>query len=73
MTANRLPGQNEQPTEIICHECGRFVGPLNRCPHCGAAVPLLLGVLAHRWFMRGRRAPAATVESGGEWVEGPMS
>jgi cytochrome c-type biogenesis protein CcmE len=27
-----------QPEDSRCPECGRFVGPLNRCPHCGTRI-----------------------------------
>lgn len=32
-----IAGSNVQ--EITCPQCGRYVGPLSRCPHCGARQP----------------------------------
>ena len=39
-----LPGQDQQPAEITCPSCGRFVGALTRCPHCGARVAKRMSV-----------------------------
>ncbi len=50
MTIEQLPGHQEQPEEIICHNCGRFVGPLNKCPNCGARIEKRMSV---RFFRMG--------------------
>ncbi len=34
--------------EIICQQCGRYVGPLPRCPHCGARQPQRISLRALR-------------------------
>jgi DNA/RNA endonuclease YhcR with UshA esterase domain len=44
-----LPGHAEQPSEIICSDCGRFVGALTRCPHCGARVPVRMSLRVFRY------------------------
>lgn len=31
-----LPGRREQPPEIFCPGCGRFIGALRACPYCDA-------------------------------------
>lgn len=44
MTEERLPGHEEQPEEITCESCGRFVGALTKCPHCGAKVKARMSI-----------------------------
>ena len=44
-----LPGHEEQTGVINCPECGRFVGPLETCPHCGARVVKRMTVRFFRW------------------------
>jgi DNA/RNA endonuclease YhcR with UshA esterase domain len=44
-----LPGHDMQPQDITCSSCGRFVGALSRCPHCGARVNKRLSVRATRY------------------------
>jgi len=34
--------------EINCPQCGRYVGPLTRCPHCGARQPQRISLRALR-------------------------
>ncbi len=48
MTDKPLPGHDKQPDEIICSSCGRFVGALTRCPHCGASVHKRMSVRVTR-------------------------
>jgi hypothetical protein len=50
MTEKPLPGHDQQPEDIICSSCGRFVGALSRCPHCGARVHKRMSV---RFFRMG--------------------
>lgn len=49
MSESHLPGHLEQPDEIICPSCGRFVGALAKCPYCGARVEARLSVKAFRY------------------------
>ncbi len=49
MTPTSLPGQNDQPADINCPSCGRFVGALSRCPHCGARVSKRLSIRVLRY------------------------
>ncbi len=49
MNANPLPGQQEQPPEILCPSCGHFVGALTRCPHCGARVTKRMSIRFFRY------------------------
>lgn len=49
MTTDTLPGHEQQPDGITCSSCGRFVGPLNKCPHCGARVNKRLSVHVTRY------------------------
>jgi DNA/RNA endonuclease YhcR with UshA esterase domain len=66
------------PNGAICPSCGRFVGPLEACPYCGAAVrkrlPLrylrlgsilfaLLGLAALLYAVSGTATPRVTVAS----------
>ncbi|MDD4735039.1 MAG: OB-fold nucleic acid binding domain-containing protein [Kiritimatiellae bacterium] len=44
-----LPGHEQQSSDIKCSSCGRFVGALTRCPHCGARVNKRLSVRATRY------------------------
>lgn len=44
-----LPGHEQQSSDIKCASCGRFVGALTRCPHCGARVNKRLSVRATRY------------------------
>ncbi|MCE9615460.1 MAG: hypothetical protein K8T26_14410 [Lentisphaerae bacterium] len=44
-----LPGHAEQPPDIMCGSCGRFVGALTRCPHCGARISGRLSVRLFRY------------------------
>lgn len=45
MTAEeKLPGHDQQPENITCESCGRFVGALAKCPHCGARVHARMSV-----------------------------
>ena len=44
-----LPGQEDQPQGILCSSCGRFVGALTRCPHCGARVSKRLSIRVCRY------------------------
>lgn len=68
------------PQGAFCPSCGRFVGPLDRCPHCGAAVhkrlPLryirlacillaIAGIAALLYATRGSPTPRVTVASVG--------
>lgn len=53
MSAEPLPGQSEQPAEIMCPSCGRFVGALTRCPHCGSRVAKRLSVRLLRYAALG--------------------
>lgn len=50
MNETALPAQAASREEIICPSCGRFVGALTRCPHCGAAVRKRLSVRVFRYF-----------------------
>ncbi len=49
MTEKPLPGHEQQPGDITCSSCGRFVGALTRCPHCGARVTKRLSVRVTRY------------------------
>ncbi|NCC52325.1 MAG: hypothetical protein EOM20_14060 [Spartobacteria bacterium] len=49
MTNKTLPGHDKQPDDITCASCGRFVGALTRCPHCGARVHKRMSVRACRY------------------------
>jgi len=49
MSQSHLPGHEQQPQEIVCASCGRFVGALPKCPHCGARVTARLTVRAFRY------------------------
>lgn len=49
MDKTPLPGQDQQPAEITCPSCGRFVGALSRCPHCGARVSKRLSLRVFRY------------------------
>lgn len=49
MTETALPTQAPSREEIICPSCGRFVGALTRCPHCGASVQKRLSVKVFRY------------------------
>jgi DNA/RNA endonuclease YhcR with UshA esterase domain len=49
MTEKKLPGHEQQPDDIVCSSCGRFVGALTRCPHCGARVQKRLSVRVTRY------------------------
>jgi DNA/RNA endonuclease YhcR with UshA esterase domain len=49
MPQDSLPGHEEQPEEILCESCGRFVGALGKCPHCGARVEARLSLRVFRW------------------------
>lgn len=53
MSTNALPGQADQPAEIICSKCGHFVGALTRCPHCGARAETRTSVRAFRYAALG--------------------
>lgn len=44
-----LPGHTHQPDGIHCAECGRFVGAMSRCPHCGAQVRKGMTLRGFRW------------------------
>jgi hypothetical protein len=48
MQNSTLPGHAEQPTDILCGSCGRFVGAQTRCPHCGAGVQARLSIKLFR-------------------------
>ncbi len=50
MNAESLPGQQEYREQIICPSCGRFVGPLTRCPYCGARIRKRLSVRLFRYL-----------------------
>lgn len=39
----------DQPEGVVCGSCGRFVGALTRCPHCGARVEKRLSVRVFRY------------------------
>ena len=39
MDEQSKPGAESHVQEITCPQCGRYVGPLPRCPHCGARQP----------------------------------
>lgn len=49
MSGSPLPGHEQQPDEIMCSSCGRFVGALTRCPHCGARVQKRLSIRVCRY------------------------
>ncbi|MBN1269330.1 MAG: hypothetical protein JXB04_07075 [Kiritimatiellae bacterium] len=49
MSADTLPGQDKQSEGITCSSCGRFVGALTRCPHCGARVEKRMSVKFFRY------------------------
>lgn len=49
MKESVLPGHEQQSDDIRCSSCGRFVGALTRCPHCGARVTKRLSVRATRY------------------------
>jgi hypothetical protein len=49
MTTPASPGQPAPPAETLCGSCGRFVGALTRCPHCGARVTGRLSVRLFRY------------------------
>jgi len=49
MSDKTLPGHDKQPDDITCESCGRFVGALTRCPHCGARVEKRISVRACRY------------------------
>jgi len=49
MNQASLPGQDSQPEDIHCTECGHFVGALTRCPKCGAPVHKRLSLKALRY------------------------
>lgn len=49
MSEQKLPGHEDQPADIMCPSCGRFVGALTRCPHCGAGVQKRLSVRFFRY------------------------
>lgn len=68
------------PNGAICPSCGRFVGPLEQCPYCGASVrkrlPLryfrlgsvalaIVGLAALLYAVRGSPTPKVTVASVG--------
>ena len=42
------PVTNSRAQEITCPQCGRYVGPLPRCPHCGARQPQRISLRALR-------------------------
>jgi len=49
MATDTLPGHDQQPEGVTCGSCGRFVGPLSKCPHCGARVSKRLSVHLTRY------------------------
>ncbi|MBU0679310.1 MAG: hypothetical protein KJ626_14520 [Verrucomicrobia bacterium] len=49
MNQQPLPGHAEQPKEIVCPSCGRFVGPIPRCPHCGTRITARMSITFFRW------------------------
>ena len=49
MNETPLPGQSEQSSDIMCPSCGRFVGALVRCPHCGASVHKRMSIRVFRY------------------------
>ena len=49
MNQASLPGQDSQPQDITCSECGHFVGALTRCPKCGAPVHKRMSLRALRY------------------------
>jgi DNA/RNA endonuclease YhcR with UshA esterase domain len=49
MNDTLLPGQTEQPAETLCPSCGRFVGALTRCTHCGARVAKRMSLRLFRY------------------------
>lgn len=48
MSKETLPGQQDQPDDITCPSCGRFVGALTRCPHCGTRIEKRISVRTTR-------------------------
>lgn len=48
MSQTPLPGHADQPPEILCGSCGRFVGAQPKCPHCGANATARLSVRVFR-------------------------
>lgn len=48
MSKETLPGHQDQPDDITCPSCGRFVGALTRCPHCGTRIEKRISVRATR-------------------------
>lgn len=49
MSEQALPGHDHQPEEICCPGCGRFVGALPQCPHCGAKIHARMSVRVFRY------------------------
>ena len=49
MNQASLPGQDSQPQDVTCVECGHFVGALTRCPKCGAPVHKRMSLRALRY------------------------
>jgi hypothetical protein len=48
MDESGTPVAASKAQEITCPQCGRYVGPLARCPHCGARQPQRIGPRALR-------------------------
>ncbi len=44
-----LAGQEFQPDEVTCSNCGTFVGALTKCPACGAPVRARMSIRFFRW------------------------
>lgn len=44
-----LPGQETQSDDIYCPSCGRFVGPVGKCPYCGAKIHRRMSLVLIRW------------------------
>ncbi|MCF7838907.1 MAG: OB-fold nucleic acid binding domain-containing protein, partial [Candidatus Marinimicrobia bacterium] len=44
-----LPGHEQQPQEMLCPSCGRYVGGAGRCRYCGARSRKRLSLVVTRW------------------------
>jgi ribosomal protein L37E len=49
MTESDSNGSKIPVSDAACHRCGRYIGPVSRCPHCGAAVRQRMSLRVFRW------------------------